>query len=273
MKGRWWHPLPDGRIQCDLCPRDCKLHEGQRGLCFVRQMEGGEMHLTTYGRSSGFCVDPVEKKPLNHFYPGSSILSFGTAGCNLTCKFCQNWDISKSKEMDRLQDEAAPELIARSAQKLGCKSVAFTYNDPVIFAEYAMDVADACHALAVHMAVEEGVFYPAVRDAVEDDDLMNEALVEHDGAKSLIQDLEGMDAGDEMFNAKFTLLAASVRYHVKEERDEIFPRVRATSIDLKALGQKMLARREQLKKSNGAVPKSRPLRRKSHAKGEPRASS
>jgi len=134
-------------------------------------------------------------------------------------------------------------------------------------------VADACHALAVHMAVEEGVFYPAVRDAVEDDDLMNEALVEHDGAKSLIQDLEGMDAGDEMFNAKFTVLAASVRYHVKEERDEIFPRVRATSIDLKALGQKMLARREQLKKSNGAVPKSRPVRRKSHAKGEPRASS
>jgi pyruvate formate lyase activating enzyme len=164
MKGKWWHKLADGRIQCDLCPRDCKLHEGQRGLCFVRKMEGGEMHLTTYGRSSGFCIDPVEKKPLNHFYPGSSILSFGTAGCNLACKFCQNWDISKSKEMDRLQDEAAPETIAAAAVKLGCKSVAFTYNDPVIFAEYAMDIADACHAKGVQtVAVTAGYIHAAPR--------------------------------------------------------------------------------------------------------------
>jgi pyruvate formate lyase activating enzyme len=164
MKGRWWHKLADGRIQCDLCPRDCKLHEGQRGLCFVRQMEGGEMHLTTYGRSSGFCIDPVEKKPLNHFYPGSSILSFGTAGCNLACKFCQNWDISKSKEMDRLQDEASPEVIAAAAVKLGCKSVAFTYNDPVIFAEYAMDIADACHEKGVEtVAVTAGYIHAAPR--------------------------------------------------------------------------------------------------------------
>ena len=164
MKGRWWHALPDGRIQCDLCPRDCKLHEGQRGLCFVRKMEGGEMHLTTYGRSSGFCVDPVEKKPLNQFYPGSSILSFGTAGCNLACKFCQNWDISKSKEMDRLQDEAAPATIAAAALKLGCKSVAFTYNDPVIFAEYAMDIADACHEKGVQtVAVTAGYIHAEPR--------------------------------------------------------------------------------------------------------------
>jgi pyruvate formate lyase activating enzyme len=164
MKARWWHKLDDGRIQCDLCPRDCKLHEGQRGLCFVRKMEGGEMHLTTYGRSSGFCVDPVEKKPLNHFYPGSSILSFGTAGCNLACKFCQNWDISKSKEMDRLQDEASPETIAAAAVKLGCKSVAFTYNDPVIFAEYAMDIADRCHEKGVKtVAVTAGYIHAAPR--------------------------------------------------------------------------------------------------------------
>lgn len=142
--GRWWHRLDDGRIQCDLCPRDCKLHEGQRGACFVRQRAGDRMVLTTYGRSSGFCVDPVEKKPLNHFYPGTPILSFGTAGCNLACKFCQNWDISKSREMDTLMDQASPEAIARAADELGCKSVAFTYNDPVIFAEYAMDCADAC---------------------------------------------------------------------------------------------------------------------------------
>jgi len=161
---RWWHALPDGRIQCDLCPRDCKLHEGQRGLCFVRKMEGGQMVLTTYGRSSGFCVDPIEKKPLNHFYPGSSVFSFGTAGCNLACKFCQNWDISKSRETDTLMDQAAPDEIAAAAEKSGCKSVAFTYNDPVIFAEYAMDVADACHARGLKtVAVTAGYIHEAPR--------------------------------------------------------------------------------------------------------------
>jgi len=147
--GRWWHTLADGRVQCDLCPRDCKLHEGQRGACFVRQRKGDAMVLTTYGRSSGFCIDPVEKKPLNQFYPGSSVFSFGTAGCNLACKFCQNWDISKSREMDTLMDRASPETIAKTAKAQGCRSVAFTYNDPVIFAEYAMDTADACHELGV----------------------------------------------------------------------------------------------------------------------------
>jgi pyruvate formate lyase activating enzyme len=162
--GKWWHTLPDGRVQCDLCPRDCKLHEGQRGLCFVRKMEQGRMVLTTYGRSSGFCVDPVEKKPLNHFYPGTSILSFGTAGCNLACKFCQNWDISKSREMDRLQDQASPQAIARAALDLKCKSVAFTYNDPVIFAEYAMDIADACHEQGVKtVAVTAGYIHAEPR--------------------------------------------------------------------------------------------------------------
>ena len=162
--GRWWHKLDDGRIQCDLCPRDCKLHEGQRGACFVRKMQGGEMILTTYGRSSGFCIDPIEKKPLAHFYPGSSVFSFGTAGCNLACKFCQNWDISKSREMDRLMDQAKPEEIAQAAARNGCKSVAFTYNDPVIFAEYAMDVADACHARGIKtVAVTAGYMHDQAR--------------------------------------------------------------------------------------------------------------
>nr|MBP8134246.1 AmmeMemoRadiSam system radical SAM enzyme [Zoogloea sp.] len=142
---RYWHALDDGRIQCDLCPRDCRLHEGQRGACFVRQRVDGKMVLTTYGRSSGFCIDPIEKKPLNHFYPGSSVFSFGTAGCNLACKFCQNWDISKSRDMDRLMDAASPVEIAKTAARHGCRSVAFTYNDPVIFAEYAIDTAIACH--------------------------------------------------------------------------------------------------------------------------------
>jgi pyruvate formate lyase activating enzyme len=147
--GRWWEPLPDGRIECRVCPRLCKLAAGQRGFCFVRQNIEGRMVLTTYGRSSGFCIDPVEKKPLNHFHPGTSVLSFGTAGCNLGCRFCQNWDISKAREFDRLADEAAPETIAAAARRLNCRSVAFTYNDPVIFAEYAMDVADACRAAGV----------------------------------------------------------------------------------------------------------------------------
>src|ERR1700710_2282308 len=135
--GRWWHMLDDGRMQCDLCPRDCRLHEGQRGACFVRQRKNDAMVLTTYGRSSGFCIDPIEKKPLNQFYPGTSVLSFGTAGCNLGCKFCQNWSISKSREIEQLSENASPAAVAQAALKLGCRSVAFTYNDPVVWAEYA----------------------------------------------------------------------------------------------------------------------------------------
>ncbi|MEK6771466.1 MAG: AmmeMemoRadiSam system radical SAM enzyme [Pseudomonadota bacterium] len=143
---RYWHKLEDGRVQCDVCPRYCKLREGQRGLCFVRANQNDQIVLTTWGRSSGYCVDPIEKKPLNHFLPGTPILSFGTAGCNLSCKFCQNWDISKSREMDTLMDQASPETIARAAKSLGCQSVAYTYNDPVVFMEYAIDVAKACRA-------------------------------------------------------------------------------------------------------------------------------
>ena len=162
--GRYWHFIDDGRIQCDLCPRDCKLKQGQRGACFVRMRHDDQIVLTTYGRSSGFCIDPIEKKPLNHFYPGSSVLSFGTAGCNLACKFCQNWDISKSRDMDRLMDQASPETIAIAAEKHGCKSVAFTYNDPVIFAEYAMDTADACHARGIKtVAVTAGYIHDQAR--------------------------------------------------------------------------------------------------------------
>jgi len=161
---RYWHALDDGRVQCDVCPRFCKLHPGQRGLCFVRANRDGAIVLTTYGRSSGFCVDPIEKKPLNHFLPGTPVLSFGTAGCNLSCQFCQNWDISKSRDGDRLTDRASPEAIARAARDLGCRSVAFTYNDPVIFLEYANDVADACHAVGVAaVAVTAGYMTDAPR--------------------------------------------------------------------------------------------------------------
>jgi len=160
-----WTLLEDGRVRCDICPRECKLRDGQRGMCFVRANEGGEIVLTTYGRSSGFCVDPIEKKPLNHFLPGSPVLSFGTAGCNLACKFCQNWDISKSREMDRLMDEASPEAIADAAERTRSRSVAFTYNDPTIFHEYAIDTADACRERGIHaVAVTAGYVKPAARE-------------------------------------------------------------------------------------------------------------
>ncbi len=161
----YWHPLGDGRVQCDLCPRECKLKDGQRGLCFVRMASNGAVVLTTYGRSSGFVIDPIEKKPLNHFLPGSAVLSFGTAGCNLTCKFCQNWDMSKAREMDRLQDFATPQMIARAAKELGCRSVAYTYNDPVIFLEYAVDVARSCREEGIRsVAVTAGYIHGEARE-------------------------------------------------------------------------------------------------------------
>ncbi|NNK38766.1 MAG: AmmeMemoRadiSam system radical SAM enzyme [Xanthomonadales bacterium] len=165
VAGRYWHRLDDERLQCDLCPRFCKLRDGQRGLCFVRGRAGGQILLTTYGRSSGFCIDPIEKKPLNHFLPGTSVLSFGTAGCNLACKFCQNWDISKSREFDRLQARASPRAIAEVAVARGSRSVAFTYNDPVIFLEYAVDTARACRERGIRtVAVTAGYITPKARE-------------------------------------------------------------------------------------------------------------
>ena len=161
---RYWRKLEDGRTECLVCPRYCKLHENQRGLCFVRGNVGGEIVLLSYGRSSGFCIDPIEKKPLNHFLPGTPVFSFGTAGCNLACKFCQNWDISKSREMDRLMDSATPEAIASTAKRLGCRSVAYTYNDPVTFHEYAIDTAMACRELGLKsVAVSAGYQCPEPR--------------------------------------------------------------------------------------------------------------
>ena len=161
---RYWHVLDDGRIQCDVCPRACKLRNGQQGLCFVRACDDDQIVLTSYGRSSGFCIDPIEKKPLNHFLPGTPVLSFGTAGCNLACKFCQNWDMSKSREMDTLADQASPAQLAATAEQLGCRSLAFTYNDPVIFLEYAIDVAQAAREKNLKsVAVSAGYICPQPR--------------------------------------------------------------------------------------------------------------
>jgi AmmeMemoRadiSam system radical SAM enzyme/AmmeMemoRadiSam system protein B/AmmeMemoRadiSam system protein A len=163
----WWHDDADtGRIICDLCPRACNMKPGDRGFCFVRQNVDGQMALTTYGKSTGFCIDPIEKKPLNHFYPGTAVLSFGTAGCNLGCKFCQNWDISKSREVERLSQLATPDTIAVAAKATNCRSVAFTYNDPIIWAEYAIDTAEACRREGVKsVAVTAGYISPAARPA------------------------------------------------------------------------------------------------------------
>ena len=161
---RYWHRINDQQVQCDLCPRACKLREGQRGLCFVRGCEQGQVMLYSWGRSSGFCIDPIEKKPLNHFLPGTPVLSFGTAGCNLACKFCQNWDMSKSRQMDTLADHASPEALAETAVRYGCRSIAYTYNDPVIFLEYALDVAQACRERDIRsVAVSAGYICPQPR--------------------------------------------------------------------------------------------------------------
>ncbi|MFT3921601.1 MAG: AmmeMemoRadiSam system radical SAM enzyme [Myxococcales bacterium] len=166
VRGEFWHTLEGGKVQCDLCPRHCRLSEGQRGFCFVREARDGGVVLTSYGKASGFCIDPIEKKPLNHFLPGTSVLSFGTAGCNLGCRFCQNWDISKAREQDRLTDSASPESIARHAKAADCRSIAFTYNDPTIFAEYAIDCAEAAREQGVRtVAVTAGYIGDKAREA------------------------------------------------------------------------------------------------------------
>ena len=182
VRTKYWQTLDDGRVQCDVCPRHCRLRDGQRGLCWVRGNHQGEIVLSSWGQASGFCIDPVEKKPLNHFLPGTPILSFGQQGCNLTCRFCQNWSISKAGKQTPLvgnvdymldaivkdgrgkdirlkrpptqkdvrsvnvldEQLVRPEMIAAAAKATGCKSVAYTYNDPVIFHEYAIEIADAC---------------------------------------------------------------------------------------------------------------------------------
>ena len=166
VPSRFYRREDDGRVVCEMCPRACRLGEGQRGVCFVRACRDGQVVLTSYGRSTGFCIDPIEKKPLFHFLPGTPVLSFGTAGCNLTCKFCQNWETSRARDVERMSEAASPEAIARAAVKSGCRSVAMTYNDPVVFFEYAVDVAEACRRVGVHtVAVTAGYMMPAPREA------------------------------------------------------------------------------------------------------------
>jgi pyruvate formate lyase activating enzyme len=143
---KWWRTDERGRIVCELCPRYCVLGEGKRGFCFVRRNVGGELKTSAYGKPLGFGVDPIEKKPLNHFLPGTPILSFGTAGCNLGCQYCQNWTSSKSENDQAYSRSAAPEEIVELAKREGCPSIAYTYNDPVVFGEFVIDVAKRASA-------------------------------------------------------------------------------------------------------------------------------
>ena len=138
---RWWETVEKGKVLCTLCPRYCKIGEGQPGFCYIRQNHSGKLYTIGYGRPTGFAIDPIEKKPLNHFYPGTPILSFGTAGCNLGCRFCQNWSISKAK-LDELNSlNVSPEEVVQLAQRNNVPSIAFTYNDPTIFGEYVIDIS------------------------------------------------------------------------------------------------------------------------------------
>jgi pyruvate formate lyase activating enzyme len=161
---RFFRQEAGGVVVCEMCPRACALREGQRGVCFVRACRDGGVVFTSYGRSTGFCIDPIEKKPLFHFLPGTPVLSFGTAGCNLTCKFCQNWETSRARDVELASEVAPPEAIARAAQRSGCRSVAMTYNEPVVFFEYAVDVAQACRRVGIRtVAVTAGYMMPAPR--------------------------------------------------------------------------------------------------------------
>lgn len=164
VRADWWHRLEDGRLQCDLCPRACKLRDGQRGFCYTRGALDGQMVLSSWGRATGYSIDPIEKKPLYHFHPGSGVLSFGTAGCNLGCKYCQNWDISRARQDSILAGRVLPSRVAQSALETGCASIAFTYNDPIIFAEYALDCAREAHARGIKtVAVSNGYMSPKAR--------------------------------------------------------------------------------------------------------------
>ncbi|MDP6456683.1 MAG: AmmeMemoRadiSam system radical SAM enzyme [Candidatus Marinimicrobia bacterium] len=164
---KWWEPIKNNRVLCTLCPRLCKIGDGQSGFCFVRKNEGGELVQTAYGRAAGFAVDPVEKKPLNHFLPGTPTLSFGTAGCNLGCRFCQNWDMSKAK-LDNLHSrQVTPQEVVQLAKKQKCPSIAYTYNDPTIFAEFVIDVARAARKEGIrNVMVTNGYIMPEARKEV-----------------------------------------------------------------------------------------------------------
>ena len=145
-EARWWEILPDGKVHCYLCPRHCHIGEGQSGFCFIRAPRGGKLYNLGYAHPAAIQVDPIEKKPLNHFLPGTTILSLGAAGCNMGCFFCQNWDISKSKADQVHSSYLEPETVVLAAIEHQCPSIAFTYNEPTIWGEYVIDTSRIAHA-------------------------------------------------------------------------------------------------------------------------------
>jgi len=164
-EARWWSPQGEQRVRCELCPRLCILDEGKAGYCRVRRNEGGRLSTEVYGSTSGWCVDPVEKKPLYHFLPGHPVFSFGTVGCNLGCVFCQNWGLSELGAQNMLRP-ARPEQLVSAALAEGCGALAFTYNEPAIAAEFCIDTAQACHASGIRtIAVSSGYVSGEAREA------------------------------------------------------------------------------------------------------------
>jgi pyruvate formate lyase activating enzyme len=165
---QWWDaPDSQGKIRCTLCPRYCRIGDGQAGFCYVRHNQGGTLYAASYGRSTGFAIDPIEKKPLSHFLPGTPIMSFGTAGCNLGCRFCQNWHISKAKLVEKQSVAATPEQVVALAIQHGCPSIAMTYNDPTIFGEYVIDITRIARGAGVkNVLVTAGYITPEARRAI-----------------------------------------------------------------------------------------------------------
>ena len=152
-EARWWEPLPSGKLHCYLCPRHCQIGDGQTGFCFIRKNIGGKLYNLGYAQPAAVQVDPIEKKPLNHFLPGTKIFSMGTAGCNMGCFFCQNWDISKSKSDQVNSLHLEPEAVVLAAIEYGCPSLAFTYNEPTIWGEYVVDIAKVARAQGINMVM------------------------------------------------------------------------------------------------------------------------
>ncbi|NOZ03136.1 MAG: AmmeMemoRadiSam system radical SAM enzyme [FCB group bacterium] len=172
---RWWRPLGNGKVECYLCPRYCRIPVGSHGFCVVRENHGGKLYSTVYERTTGLAVDPIEKKPLYHFYPGTQILSFGTIGCNLGCKFCQNWHISKVRHQVYLTHECTAESIVWKAREHNCIGIAYTYNEPTIFGEWVMDVARLARERGLkNVLVTNGYVSPnARRELYRDIDAVN----------------------------------------------------------------------------------------------------
>ena len=174
-EARWWSPEPGGKAHCYLCPRHCHIGDGQAGFCFIRVNEGGKLYSLGYASPAAMQIDPIEKKPLNHFLPGTRVFSMGTAGCNMGCFFCQNWDISKSRSDQVHSSHVPPEDVALLAIKNNCPSIAFTYNEPTIWGEYVIDICRAAkeRGLNTVMVTNGYITYDAFHDIYDHVDAAN----------------------------------------------------------------------------------------------------